>query len=234
MIKIENLTVRYSAKERNVIDGITLSIGRGEKVALLGDNGAGKTTLLLTIVGILPISGGTIRVNGIEVNKKNIDSVRKNVGFVFQNPDDQLFMPTVAQDIAFGMKNYGASEAEIAEKRGRVTASLGISDLENSMVHKLSGGEKRLAAMAGILVMSPDAILLDEPTSFLDMKARNRLIAHLNALTQSMVIATHDMDFAKKTCSRAIFLSGGKVYADCAAESLSDNKELLAEFGFDC
>ncbi|MEG1798964.1 MAG: ABC transporter ATP-binding protein [Synergistaceae bacterium] len=232
MIEIENLTVKYSAKDPNVIDGITLSVGRGEKIALLGDNGAGKTTLLLTIVGILPISGGTIRVNEIEVNKKNIDSVRRSVGFVFQNPDDQLFMPTVAQDIAFGMKNYGASEAEIAEKRRNIMEALGISDLENAMVHKLSGGEKRLAAMAGILVMSPDAILLDEPTSFLDMKARNRLIAHLNALTQSMVIATHDMDFAKRTCTRAIFLSGGKVYADCSMESLYENKELLAEFGF--
>lgn len=233
MIEIKNLKVKYAPSEPNAVNGISLTIKEGEKIALFGDNGAGKTTLLLAIIGILPPSEGEIFVDGLAVEKKNLPLVRKNVGFVFQNPDDQLFMPTVAEDIAFGMKNYGEAQAEIDCKSALIMEKLGIAALKDSPVHKLSGGEKRMAALAGVLVMSPKIILLDEPTSFLDMKARRRLEAHLRSLSQSMVITTHDLDFACKTCSKAVFLNSGKIAADCPMTELRQKHALLKEFGFE-
>ena len=233
LIEIKNLKVKYAPSEPNAVNGISLTIKEGEKIALFGDNGAGKTTLLLAIIGILPPSEGEIFVGGLTVDKKNLPLVRKNIGFVFQNPDDQLFMPTVAEDIAFGMKNLGEAQADIAGKCALIMEELGITALKDSPVHKLSGGEKRMAALAGVLVMSPKIILLDEPTSFLDMKARRRLENHLRSLSQSMVITTHDLCFAYKTCSRAVFLRSGRIAADCPIAELPQRHELLAEFGFE-
>ncbi|MCI2057133.1 MAG: energy-coupling factor ABC transporter ATP-binding protein [Oscillibacter sp.] len=214
MLCVEHLSVKYNpAEEHYALRDVSLSVQDGERVALLGANGAGKSTLLLALVGILPPAEGTIQVDGLTLDKAHLPEIRQKIGFVFQNPDDQLFMPTVFQDIAFGPRNYGVPEAEITQRTNEILEILGISALKDRMVHKLSGGEKRLAALAGVLVMQPTLLLLDEPTSFLDFQAAKRLSDCLRALKQSCLITTHDLPFAKSLCDRFLFLDHGELSA---------------------
>jgi cobalt/nickel transport system ATP-binding protein len=235
IIRSENVSVRYDARNRTAaLRGITLSAAEGERIALIGANGAGKSTLLLSLVGVLPLAAGTLSVCGIAldgVSKANLRELRRRAALVFQNPDDQLFMPTVEEDIAFGPRNYGESEEQIATKIEKVLAELGIGHLRGRLSHQISGGEKRLAALAGILVMEPSLLLLDEPSSFLDPRSRRRLIDILGRLTHTMLLATHDLDLARALCRRVILLKDGSVCADGLAAEVLDNGALLEACG---
>jgi cobalt/nickel transport system ATP-binding protein len=234
-IRAENVSVRYDARDAAAaLRGLSFSVAEGERIALVGANGAGKSTLLLALVGVLPLAAGTLSVCGIELagaSKEQLRELRRRAALVFQNPDDQLFMPTVEEDIAFGPRNYGESEEHIARAAEKVLAELGIGHLRGRLSHRLSGGEKRLAALAGILVMEPSLLLLDEPSSFLDPRSRRRLIDILGRLTHTMLLATHDLDLARALCRRVILLKDGSVFADGPAAELLDNEALLETCG---
>ena len=231
MILAENLTVHYAHSTAAALCGVSFSIAAGERAALIGANGAGKSTLLLALAGELPPSSGFASIDGITVEKKNLGEIRRKTGVVFQNPDDQLFMPTVYEDIAFGLRNYGMAEEQIKERIEKVLESLAISHIAMRMTAKLSGGEKRLAALAGVLVMQPQALLFDEPSSYLDPRARRRLINILRGLEQTLVIATHDLELARHTCERVILLAEGRVAADGKTTDVLSNEELLRKCG---
>lgn len=230
MLNVKNLSVKYGAAEtRCALSNITFSVEEGERVALVGANGAGKSTLLLALTGVLPHCGGTVEMDGVTLDKHTLRIMRQRMGMVFQNPDDQLFMPTVYEDVAFGPRNYGHAEDGMDALVDGALEQLGIAHLKGRMSHQLSGGEKRLAALAGVLVMQPSILLMDEPTSFLDPRARRRLLSVLGALEQTMLISTHDLDMALQLCGRVILLKEGSLYADAPAESiLRDAKALEA------
>lgn len=209
---------------------VSFHLEPGEKAALIGANGAGKTTLLLTLVGLL--SGqGEITVDGLPLNEKNLPQIRQRMGVVFQNPDDQLFLPTVYQNVAFGLENMGLSGAEVQEKADKTLERLGILDLRDRQAQRLSGGEKRMAALATVLAMEPGILLLDEPTAFLDPKARRRLIQVMDMLDQTMLVATHDLTFALETCQRSLVLTDGKVFADGLSWELLFDDKLMEDGG---
>ncbi|MDR1931958.1 MAG: energy-coupling factor ABC transporter ATP-binding protein [Spirochaetales bacterium] len=232
MIRAENLTVKYvPAEEACALRGVSFSVSAGERLALIGANGAGKSTLLLALVGAVPPASGGIVIDGIPVEKKTLYEARGKAGMVFQNPDDQLFMPTVYEDIAFGPRNYGIEEDVISQRAARVLADLGIERLSGRMTAKLSGGEKRLVALAGVLVMLPSVLLLDEPSSFLDPRSRRRLIEILKGLPQTLMIATHDLALAQDLCDRIILLKEGRVAADGPAADILADTERLEDCG---
>jgi cobalt/nickel transport system ATP-binding protein len=232
MIKAENLSIKYNYRDtKPALDSITLNLKKGEKLALIGANGAGKSTFLLALSGVLLPSGGTLNVDGISVCKDSLKELRRRVGLVFQNPDDQFFMPTVEDDIAFGPRNYGMGEGDIKIKMDAILEKLNISKLKERSAHHLSGGEKRLAGLAGILIMEPSLLLMDEPSSFLDPRARRNLISLLKELPQTLLIATHDLDMARDLCSRVILLKEGRICADGGAEGILRDSALLEECG---
>ncbi len=212
MIRIKDWTVAYP-DGTVAIDHITADIKEGEHVALIGANGAGKSTLLLSMVGVLP-GKGSVEIAGTALQRENFQEIRRKTGVVFQNPDDQLFLPTVFDNIAFGPRNLGLDETTVqcrVEDRLRL---LQIESLRDKAAMKLSGGEKRMAAMATVLAMKPSVMLFDEPTAFLDPKARRNLIHVLQKLPHTMLIATHDLTFAAQVCSRSILLKRGKILAE--------------------
>jgi cobalt/nickel transport system ATP-binding protein len=225
MLKLDNVTIIYPDKTK-AIDNITLTVSEGENIALIGENGAGKTTLLLAVVGILELSNGTIEIDGIQLCKKTVNEIRKRVGFVFQNPDDQLFMPLIYDDVAFGCRNYGMPEAEIKLRVNETLKQLNINHLGSRSSLRLSGGEKRMAAIATVLAMEPSILMFDEPTAFLDPKAKRTLIEILNKLSHTKIIATHDITFAAKVCRRVIILKNGQIIANGMTNILYD-KELM-------
>ncbi|MDR0583420.1 MAG: energy-coupling factor ABC transporter ATP-binding protein [Treponema sp.] len=230
MIRAEKLAVEYPGAV-TALREVSFTVRRGERVALLGENGAGKSTLLLSLAGVIFPSSGNLSVGGVPVTRARLDEIRRLVGFVFQNPDDQLFMPTVADDICFGPRNFGV-DPETAMKRMKDTAAaLRISHLLKRPVYHLSGGEKRLAALAGVLVMEGEVLLLDEPCAFLDTRSRRALVSVLRALDHTMMIATHDLDLARSLCSRVIILRNGSVCAEGKTAELLDDPELLERCG---
>lgn len=232
MIKIENLCIDYPDGTR-AVDGLSLTLKDGENVALIGANGAGKTSFMLSLVGVLPISSGTVTVDEVVLTKKTINDVRKRVGLVFQNPDDQLFMPVIREDVAFGPHNFGKSHEEINRLVDETLSRLGISHLASRSPLKLSGGEKRMAAIATVLAMEPGAMLFDEPTAFLDPRARRNLINVLATLPHSKLIATHDLRFALDTCERAVLLKKGRLFADGDPKELLFDKKLMEDCGIE-
>ena len=229
MLKLQDVTVVYPDKTK-AIDAVSFTLDEGENIALIGENGAGKTSLLLAIVGILEPSGGTVEIDGIQLNKKTVADIRKRIGLVFQNPDDQLFMPRIYDDIAFGCRSYGLSEDETQNRVDKTLGQMNISHLRGRSSLKLSGGEKRIAAIAAVLVMEPLVIMLDEPTAFLDPKAKRMLAEALKKITRPKIIATHDMSFVAEICNRVIVLKEGRVAADGGLSLLND-KEFLLECG---
>jgi cobalt/nickel transport system ATP-binding protein len=224
LVRVENLAVSYNSSIADAapraLDGVSFTIERGEKIALIGDNGAGKSTLLLALAGALPPCGGTIEIDGVQLRKDTLGEIRQKAGIVFQNPDDQFFMPTVEEDVAFGPRNLRLDEAALAARLNALLERLGIAALRSRPALELSGGEKRLVALAGVLIMEPELLLLDEPTSFLDLRARRNLIAILQQLPQAALIATHDLDFARALCNRVIHLEKGRVSANGPAKTL--------------
>jgi len=229
MLELRNVTVIYPDKTK-AVDDVSFTLNEGENIALLGENGAGKTTLLLAIVGVLELAGGAVDIGGTLLDKKTVNEFRKQIGLLFQNPDDQLFMPYIFDDVAFGCRNYGLSEEEVKTRVEETLALLGISRLGNRSSLKLSGGEKRIAAIAAVLAMKPSILMLDEPTAFLDPRARRILAQTLKKLKLPLIIATHDTSFITKVCNRVIILKDGRIMAD-GDLSLLDDAELLRNCG---
>ncbi len=218
---------------REALRGVSMRIGSGEKVALVGANGAGKSTLLLHADGLLLPSSGRVVAGGVELTPRTVRAVRRSVGLVFQNSDDQLFMPTVGEDVAFGPANM---RLEIGEIERRVAAALEAVDalhLRNAPPFRLSGGEKKRAAIATVLAMEPSVLVLDEPTAGLDPRARRRIIGLLRRFGHTTLLATHDMELAAALCPRTVVLDGGRVAADASTDRIFADRELLDRCGLE-
>ena len=225
MHTFENVSFSYPGGSP-VLERITFEVADGEKVGLIGANGAGKSTLMKCVPGLLDASGD-ITVGGLKVCRENIAEVRKKVGYVLQDSDNQMFMPKVIDDMIFGPVNYGLSREEAEAQADRVLRELDIERLRDRYNHRISGGEKRMAAIATVLTMEPDIMLMDEPSSSLDPKNRRALINTINKLERTMLIATHDLDMILDTCSRVILLDQGKLIADGRTEDILRDRELL-------
>ena len=197
MIKFENVSFSYE-KGNPVIKNLSFSIQKGESVGLIGANGAGKSTIMKILLGLLPCEG-TIFVDDLSVEKKNLPEIRKKLGFLLQNSDNQMFMPTVYEDMMFGPRNYGFGREEAEKLVDDILAQLGLTELKHRYNHKISGGEKRMAAIATILAMQPEAILMDEPSIALDPVNRRTVINTINKLSQTKLIASHDLDMILET-----------------------------------
>lgn len=227
MITFENVTYSYPCGKK-VLNNITFTVNKGEKVGLIGSNGAGKSTLFKTALGLVKAEG-RIMVDGLEMNKENLAAIRKKVGFVLQDSDNQMFMPTVFEDMIFGPMNYGMKKDEAQAAALSALNELGIEYLKDRENHKISGGEKRMAAIATILAMKPDVMLLDEPSSALDPRNRRRVINILNQLDVTMIIASHDLDMVLETCDRVVFIDDGIIVADGETDKILRDKMLLEE-----
>lgn len=226
MLEIKKLNYSYPDGKKALKD-INIKIYDNETIGIVGANGAGKSTLIKTIVGIFLTDQGEIIVDGEKVTKKTLNSIRKKVGVVFQNPDDQLFMNKVYDDIAFGPRNYKLTEEKVKEKVERVMKELNIEKLKDRSPNNLSGGEKRKVAIATVLSMEPSIILFDEPTSFLDPKGKRILIETLKGINTTKIIATHDLDMVKDNCKRVIVLKEGQVVADGKPKEILNNIEFM-------
>mgnify|MGYP003606367793 CR=1 FL=1 len=237
-LQLADVTFAYPTGRR-VLDGVNLSLGQGERVALLGPNGAGKTTLALHLNGILTAESGEIVVSGTRVSKQTMATVRSQVGLVFQDPDDQLFMPTVEQDVAFGPVNFGVPVQEVPGRVAAALAAVGMSDVHDAYPGHLSFGQKRRVAIATVLACQPSVLVLDEPTSNLDPLARRELAEVLASLSVTLLLITHDLPFAWQMCERSVILDHGRIVADASTREVLANPELLAAhrlelpFGFD-
>ncbi|MBT2420640.1 ABC transporter ATP-binding protein [Streptomyces sp. ISL-22] len=219
--------------------GVDFSIARGERVALLGPNGAGKTTLVLHLNGILSGGVGSVRVAGLPVDRKNMAEIRRKVGIVFQDPDDQLFMPTVREDVAFGPAAAGIKGTDLEERVDRALEQVGMQDFKDRPPHHLSFGQRRRVAVATVLAMEPEILVLDEPSSNLDPASRRELADILRSLDVTVLMVTHDLPYALELCPRSLILSEGTIAADGPTdELLSDDGLMRAHrlelpFGFD-
>lgn len=207
--------VRFSYPDgHEALRGVSFRITHGEKVALLGLNGAGKSTLLLHTNGLLLPSSGEVNVGDVPVCKKTLKIVRRSVGMVFQNPDDQLFMPTVAEDVAFGPRNMALPEEEIERRVASALDSVGCGALRDKSPAHLSGGQKRSVSIATVLAMEPDILVMDEPTAGLDYVARRQVMDIVATFDHTCLIATHDIDLARELCPRSLLLDNGEITAD--------------------
>jgi cobalt/nickel transport system ATP-binding protein len=228
LLEARDLFYRYPDGARG-LDGVSVALAEGERLALIGANGSGKSTLLLLLSGCFKPEKGEILLNGAPVS--GLQPLRDAAGLVFQEPDDQLFMPSVLEDVAFGLS---AKKIDAETARARALAcldALGAAHLAERPPHRMSGGEKRIAALAGILVMRPDVILLDEPTSSLDPRARREITELLRGLGAPMIISTHDLSLARRVCGRAVILQKGQVCADGAPDALLDDEKFLRDHG---
>jgi cobalt/nickel transport system ATP-binding protein len=227
VLDLRGLAFRYPGSQQALF-GVDLHVHAGERVALLGPNGAGKTTLVLHLNGVLRAGAGTVSVSGLTVDDANLAEIRRRVGIVFQDPDDQLFMPTVRDDVAFGPANLGLRGAELEDRVAMALAAVGVADLADRVPHHLSFGQRRRVAIATVLAMEPDILVLDEPTSNLDPASRRELADILRALPVTVLMVTHDLPYAAELCERSLILSGGVVVADGPTLELLADPELLA------
>ncbi|MBQ6374261.1 MAG: ABC transporter ATP-binding protein [Clostridia bacterium] len=225
MIEFRNVSFAYE-KDVPVIQNLSFTIEDGESVGLIGANGAGKSTVMKLLLGLLQ-GAGHISVDGVAVARQTLPEIRQALGFVLQNSDNQMFMPTVYEDMIFAPLNYGVGREAAEARVDGVLARLGLQDLKHRYNHKLSGGEKRMAAIATILAMEPRAILMDEPTSALDPYNRRVVIDVIRQLDQTRLIASHDLDMILDTCDRVILLSGGAIAADGPAGRILRDRALL-------
>jgi cobalt/nickel transport system ATP-binding protein len=230
-IEIERLSFAYP-DGRQALRDVNLSVQPGERVALVGPNGAGKSTLLLQLNGLLR-GTGSVRVLGQEVSEPNLARVRAQVGLVFQDPDDQLFSPTVFEDVAFGPLYAGLPEEEVRRRADWALAQVGMEEYAGRVSHHLSLGEKKRAAIATVLSMQPEILAFDEPTAGLDPRARRRLIRLLQGLPQTMLAATHDLRFVAEVFLRTVILDDGQVVADGPTETLLSDGPLLKAHGLE-
>lgn len=212
------------------LDNVSLKILEGERVALIGANGAGKSTLLLHLNGIFR-GNGHVHIFGKKVDKKRLKAVRQDVGLVFQDPDDQLFCPTVFDDVAFGPRNLNLPEDEIARRVNESLEAVGLEHVADKSAYNISLGEKKRVAIATVLSMNPRVLVIDEPTSNLDPKGRKMILAVLKRLPVTQVIATHDLDFVKSLCNRVVLLSCGRKVGEGATEMVLNDTTLLESHG---
>lgn len=232
IVEVANLEYRYP-DGTTALGGVSLRILHGESVGLVGANGAGKSTLLLHLNGCLSATGGTVRIGDVPVTRATLPQIRRTVGTVFQDPNDQLFMPTVGEDVAFGPLNLQLPAEEVERRVRQSLEAVNASHLRERPPYRLSGGEKRAAAIATALSMSPDILVLDEPTSGLDPQARRKLIDLLAGFTHTKIIASHDLDMILDLCPRTIVLSRGRVAADGPTASVLRDREVLAASGLE-
>ena len=229
-IEFSDVSYKY-ANGTKALDNVSFHISHGEKVALLGRNGAGKSTLLQLTDGLLIPQEGKVDVGGVPVTKKTLGHVRQTVGMVFQNPDDQLFMPTVREDVAFGPLNMKLPQDEVEKRVKEALETVGCLDLSERSPMHLSGGQKRRVAIATVLSMEPSILVLDEPTSNLDWNARESVAEMIRSFMHTCVIASHDLALIKNICHRAIVLDNGKIIADCDIAEVFENDEILSILG---
>lgn len=229
LLEVEGLSVAYP-DGTEALHGLSLCVAAGERVGLIGANGSGKTSLLLAILGAVGGSGRVV-VDGIELTRRSRQDVLAGCGMTFQYPDDQLFMPTLLEDVAFGPLNQGCQPAEAIDRAESALAAVGLAGLSSRSGHHLSGGQKQLAALATVLSMRVKLLLLDEPGASLDARSRRRLLDVLRARPEAMLLATHDLDLVGRLCQRVVVLEAGRCVADGGAETLLANEALLERYG---
>ena len=228
-IEVEDLSFSY-ADGTVALEGVSFEVGEGECVGLIGPNGAGKSTLLLHLNGLLPetwAGDGSVVVGGVRVGPDTLFDVRRRVGLLFQDPNDQLFCPTVWEDVAFGPQQLGLTEGDVRERVARALATAGVAGFESRAPHHLSAGEKRRVCLAGVLACDPSVLVLDEPTTSLDPKGRRELKALLERIPMTKLIATHDLELVAELCSRAVVLDGGRLMAQGPARELLADEALM-------
>jgi len=230
ILAVSDLGYRYP-DGTDALAGVSFQIDMNERVALLGPTGAGKSTLLLHLNGILRPSTGRVAVGSVPISDDTLKEVRRRVGLVFQDPDDQLFLPTLLEDVAFGPLNEGKEPSEAKRLARDTLAELGLEGNEERAAHHLSGGQKRLAALATALVSKPDVLALDEPTGSLDARGRRALVQILGRRQETLVIATHDLGVARALCDRALVLESGKLAADGPLDALVADSDFLLQHG---
>lgn len=236
-IDVKNLTFWYGSRDKGqnepVLNDIGFSAAENESVGIIGPNGAGKSTLLKILIGLLEGYKGEVKIAGYEVRKENYPLIRKEAGYVFQDSDSQLFMNTVYEDVAFAPRNYGMGETEVHQRTMEALLRTHIEELKDRHIYRLSGGQKKLAAIAAVLSMGARILLMDEPSAALDPKNRKNLIHILNELPGIKIIASHDLDFIYDTCERTILLSEGQIVKDGLTGDILKNRKLLEENGLE-
>jgi len=225
VVEIKNLSYTYP-DGTPALNGVSLDVREGESVGIIGPNGAGKSTLLLHLNGILQSNNGAIRVLGMPLINRNLRAIRSKVCLVFQDPEDQLFMPTVFDDVAFGLINLGYDGGVVKEKVGKILEKVDLFGRENRSAHHLSFGEKKLVSLATALVMEPEILLLDEPTSNLDRKERRGIIRFLEEIDKTKIIVSHDLEMIEQLCQRVVVMNRGTVVFIGDKEFLRDNSKL--------
>ncbi len=237
-VEVRDLTFAYP-DGHPALDRVNLTIEHGERVAVLGPNGAGKTTLVLHLNGIHTATSGEVLISGLTVAKPQLKEIRRRVGIVFQDPDDQLFMPTVRDDVAFGPANLGLRGDELDQRVDEALAAVGMADCADRPPHHLSFGQRRRVAAATVLAMRPDILVLDEPSSNLDPAARREFADIVRSLDMTTLMVTHDLPYALELCERAVILDHGRVVADGPTRDLLVDDDLMRThrlelpFGFD-
>lgn len=229
-VKFDNVHYRYP-DGFEALRGVSFLITHGEKVALVGANGAGKSTLMLHMNGLLQATEGSVVIGDVMITRKTLPEIRRTVGLVFQNPDDQLFMPTVEEDVAFGPRNMKLTEDEVDRRVTRALEAVGAGELRNQAPYRLSGGQKRSVAIATVLSMEPDILVLDEPSSNLDPHARRLLIKQIRDFYHTVIVTSHDLDLVRQTCPRTIIMSHGEIIADGPTDALLDDEALMSRAG---
>jgi len=215
IIKLENIFFSYPGPDKKVLNNLNLEINKGDRIGMMAPNGSGKTTLLHTIMGLCRPDSGTIEVFGkLLENENDFIPIRSRIGLLFQDSDDQLFCPTVLDDVAFGPLNLGFSSQNAIDIAEKTLGRLGIQNLEQKVTHRLSGGQKRLVALASVLAMEPEVLLLDEPTAGLDNKVKEKLIQILNGLDISYFVISHEFDFAKAVTDKIYSMENGRILTD--------------------
>ena len=228
VIEVANVDYKYPDGYIAIKD-VSFYVREGEKLGIIGANGAGKSTILKLLTGILIAENGKIIINDILLNKKNLKEIRKKVGFVFQESDNQLFMNTVYDDIAFGLRSSKRNEESINLKIDNTLEEFKIERLRNKQIYKLSGGEKKVVAIAGIIVMNPEIILMDEVTASLDPKSRRTVINLIRDLKETIVIASHDLDMILDVCDRVLVFSNGEIIKEGSSYTILSNKKIMEE-----
>lgn len=231
LLDASNLSYIYHDGHK-ALCSVNVTLGVGEKVALIGANGAGKSTLLLCLAGLIWGNGST-RFSGNLLTRKNIQAYRSKIGITFQDPNDQLFCPTVLEDVAYGALQMGLDSKTASEQAEEALLRLGLVGFGKRSAHHLSVGERRRAALATVLVMHPEVLLLDEPSAFLDPRGRRELIQLLHNLPETMLLATHDMEMALELCPRTMVMSGGRIIADGESQVMMADENLMMENGLE-
>ncbi len=232
LLKIENLSFAYE-KGNPVLQDINFHAMDGESIGVIGANGIGKSTLMKLLVGLYTDYKGSLVVAGHAVTSKNLNHIREHVGYVFQDSDSQLFLSTVEDDVAFGPRNYGLSESEVEKRVNEALSLVHIEHLRKKQTYKMSGGEKKLAAIATILAMEPDIIIMDEPSIALDPRNRRNLISILNEIKALKIITSHDLDFIMDTCERTVLIDEGRIIADGKTDTILRDETLLELHGLE-